>query len=99
MEALWVDWETLDTVRSQRFAVNHSRWTPLVALPVELKVTREEQEKMRQSIENKRERRAGEMSITVMFYDRSAILATSAAIMALPRRESSLSDGLTGGFV
>lgn len=53
---------------------------------------------MLQSIEKKRKKGVGEMSVTVMFHDRNPNFATFEPILALPCRESSLSDRLTGDF-
>jgi len=64
----------------------------------ELKVTREKQGKMRQSIENKRETRSDEMSVTVMFHDSNTILPSADSFSAHSVRVLSLSEGLTGGF-
>lgn len=65
---------------------------------VRLKVTREEQGKMRQSIENKRKMRAGEMGVTVMFRDRNSFFGPNDSLFVRRGAESSLSGGLTGGF-
>ena len=58
----------------------------------------EEQGEMRQNIENKREARVDEMSVTVMFNDSSAVLRAFESVTADSGVEASLSEGLTGGL-
>jgi len=59
-------------------------------------VTVREQEKMRQSIDKKREKIGSEVSVTVMFHDRSAILGPFDSFFARASGAVSLSASLTG---
>jgi len=61
-----------------------------------LKVTVREQEKMRQSIDKKREKRASEVNVTVMFHNRSFILGACDWFFARASGAVSLSASLTG---
>jgi hypothetical protein len=63
---------------------------------VKLKVTREEQEKMRQSIEKKQETKSAQNSVTVMFHDRKVFLGVSGSFRARASAAPSLSDALAG---
>jgi len=64
---------------------------------VRLKVTGEEQEKMRQSIEKQRETKSAQNSVTVMFHDRRAFLVVADSFRARASAAPSLSDALTVG--
>jgi hypothetical protein len=66
---------------------------------VGLKVTREEQEKMRQSIEKQQETKSTQNSVTVMFHDRTAFLGVIDSFRALKQMARSLSASLTDCFV
>ena len=64
---------------------------------VGLKVTREEQGKMRQSIEKQQETKSTQNSVTVMFHDRNGFLAVSDSFRAGSNAARSLSDALAVG--
>ena len=61
---------------------------------VRLTVTVREQEKMRQSIENKRETKPSELAVTVMFHDREHILGGNQSFRARENAAPSLPDSL-----
>ena len=63
---------------------------------VRLKVTREEQEKMQQSIEKQQETKLTQSFFTVTFRDRKAFLAVNYSFRARGNAASSMSDPLTG---
>lgn len=59
-------------------------------------MTREEQEKMRQSIEKEQENKSTPNSVTVMFHDRQALLGACDSFFARVGAARLLSDTLTG---
>jgi hypothetical protein len=61
-----------------------------------LKVTTEEQEKMRQIIDKKQETKSAQNSVTVMFHDRKVFLGVSDSFRARGNAAPSLSDALAG---
>jgi len=75
----------------------HVRLTLTVRRSQQLKVTREEQEKMQQSIEKQQEAKSDPNSVTVMFHDRNVFLGATDSFTARHNAAPSLSGSLTVG--